>query len=402
VKREHKDLKSRRPLGTKLLEKPYRVFISYSREDLKWVKRIVAVLRCFADPMWDEDFRYGQGFHEQIQMFIAHSHVFLPVITKQSSKRRWVHEEIGYAKALNIPVLPICLGEKALPDAMIQSLQAVRLSDDGRKWASQLRRLLTTEVLESLVSDFADQEYASFQCAEDTEDRARLLAVYCDTVRKLGRQRYGMVRQAGGLSSFHIPSEPISHSIWKARYGKLHQSVNHCRWLRKEKQALSKHARRKGCRLIVNPNLSYDGYGLPARIARLQWLVNALRSFRALVPAGVQVAFDPPLDKRGTSSPECVDGDAGTRKDFGNERSVTIVGNWFAAESVSAAIGQGYRHTIFTRHAPSVQSKIELFDEEFKQALKASNWNARQSCSRAILELDRLIKSLKRKQAKQP
>lgn len=355
---------------TKSVEKRCRVFISYSRDDLKWVRVIDRVLRRFAVPMWDKDFRYGQGFHEQIQMFIAHAHVFLPVITEQSSKRGWVHQEIGYARALNIPVLPITLGAKALPDAMIQSLQAVRLGDDEKHWAGKLRRLLTRDVLESLVNECADPERAPFQCAEDTEDRARLLAEYSDTVRKLGV--HGMVRQVGGLSSFHIPVEPISNPLWWERYGDLHQTNNHCRLLRKERQALEKHARVKGCRLVVNHKLRFERYGLDARIKRLECLLKFLKD----MPRGkVQIAFNP---------------------DLPGQRSLTIVGNWFAAESVSAAIGQGYRHTIFTRHAPSVQSIIELFDEEFKEALKANNWTARKSCGRAIRELERLIAQLKR------
>jgi len=48
------------------------------------------------------------------------------------------------------------------------------------------------------------------------------------------------------------------------------------------------------------------------------------------------------------------------------EKNVTIVGDWFFAESVSAALGEGYKHTIFTRHAPSIRSRIEAFDQEFE------------------------------------
>jgi hypothetical protein len=36
-------------------------------------------------PMWDKNFAYGYGFHEQINTCIAHAHVFLPCITPHSS-----------------------------------------------------------------------------------------------------------------------------------------------------------------------------------------------------------------------------------------------------------------------------------------------------------------------------
>jgi hypothetical protein len=155
----------------------------------------------------------------------------------------------------------------------------------------------------------------------------------------------------------------------------MHQSANHCRLLRGERLALEKHAREKGCRLIINPEIPYERtYGLPARIVRLQWLVRFLRS---MPPGKAQAAFNPAMP---------------------NQRNLTIVGNWFAAESVSAAAGQGYRHTIFTRHAPSVESQIELFDEEFKEALKAKGWTARSSCACAIRALESLINELKKRE----
>jgi hypothetical protein len=49
--------------------------------------------------------------------------------------------------------------------------------------------------------------------------------------------------------------------------------------------------------------------------------------------------------------------------------SITMVGNWFLAESVSVAIGGGYQQTIFTRHAPNIQARLELFDRELKGLL---------------------------------
>lgn len=52
-----------------------------------------------------------------------------------------------------------------------------------------------------------------------------------------------------------------------------------------------------------------------------------------------------------------------------------------------ASIGQGYRQTIFTRHAPSMQTRIELFDREFNELLRLSKWSAESSRTKAIEEL---------------
>jgi len=73
--------------------------------------------------MWDKTFSYGHGFHEQIKRFIAHAHIFLPVITEASSRRGVVHQEIGYAMALNVPVLPVTVG--IIPGEMLQPLHVV-------------------------------------------------------------------------------------------------------------------------------------------------------------------------------------------------------------------------------------------------------------------------------------
>jgi hypothetical protein len=57
------------------------------------------------------------------------------------------------------------------------------------------------------------------------------------------------------------------------------------------------------------------------------------------------------------------------REGMPKSESLTIVGDWFAAESVSASIGKGYRQTIFTRYAPTVQSKIDEFEEEVNEVI---------------------------------
>ena len=107
----------------------------------------------------------------------------------------------------------------------------------------------------------------------------------------------------------------------------------HCRCLREERYALEQHARVAGCRLMIDPSLNYEKYGPVARIVRLQTFVNCLKQMK---DEKVQVAFNERMDKEG---------------------SVTIVGDWFAAESVSSSVGQGYRQTIFTRHAPSMHTE---------------------------------------------
>jgi hypothetical protein len=109
--------------------KDMRVFISYAHEDYGTALSIRNYLDDLgAHVLWDRSFALGSGFHEQIKTQIADANVFVPIITPSSSARGWVHQEIGYAMAMNVPVLPVAL--KELPDAMIGPLHAVMLRDD--------------------------------------------------------------------------------------------------------------------------------------------------------------------------------------------------------------------------------------------------------------------------------
>ncbi len=345
-----------------------RVFISYSHENIEIALEIEQALKAMdLSPMFDQNFAFGLSFHEQIKMLIAHAHVFLPIITEETSKRGWVHQEIGYAMALNIPVLPVTVGTK--PGEMLHTINALKLSENREERLNEIERGLKHEVFDKLVDGYKEQNFALYESAEFTEDRAEMMARYAKEVLKLGD--YGLVRQRGGLSSFHIPEIVIDDPVWKERYGDVNRGKYHCRCQRNERIALGLHAREKGCRLIVNPCITYEKYGPAARIVRLQTLLGFLENKEY---DKVEIAFNTHMNV---------------------EESVTIVGDWFAAESVSSIIGQGFRQTIFTRHAPSMHYRINLFEAEFMKCLKDQEWTAESSRALAVEKLKDLIESLK-------
>jgi hypothetical protein len=69
--------------------------------------------------------------------------------------------------------------------------------------------------------------------------------------------------------------------------------------------------------LIIDPYLSYEKYGPDARKARLKTLLDFLNS---MPDEKVRVAI---------------------KKGMPEEESLTIVGDWFTAESISASLGKG-------------------------------------------------------------
>ena len=79
-----------------------------------------------------------------------------------------------------------------------------------------------------------------------------------------------------------------------------------------------------------------------------------------------------------------------------HSESLTILGDWFAAESVTARHGQGYLQTIFTRHAPSMLSRIEAFDAEFQELSAAAKWNADESRTKTIVAIRAIIYELEK------
>lgn len=343
----------------------HRVFISYSHEDRSLAEKVCSVIENLGlEPLWDERFAYGRGFHEQIKMFIAHAHIFLPIITESSSQRGWVHQEIGYAVALNIPVLPVAWGR--LPNEMLRELHAVVLPDAKEDHELELSRKLTYASVDALLAGYLNEAHASYETAPLSEDRALLMIRYANQVRQLVGA--ATLRQKGGLSSLHIPDLVITHPVWKNRYGDRPAGAYHCRCQRDERLALEHHAREAGFRLIIDPHLTYDTYGPTARGVRLDTLIDFLSSTGN--NPKYQVAF---------------------YREGGISESITILGDWFCAQSVSASMGSGYRQTIFTRHAPSMQAKIDLFDREFAELLADLGWKPEESKERAAELLKKIV-----------
>lgn len=343
------------------MENRIRVFISYSHQDLKLVERLVSILEQ-EDIMvlWTKTVAGGTGYTEKLKIFIEHAHIFMPVITKSSSARGWVHQEIGYAVGLHIPVFPVTIG-KLIPIGMLEYIHAIQLSDDDRILKEQvgyntLKALLKEDILPAL-----------YQCAAKVEDRAGLMKSYADKVTSLGK--YGVVRQKGGLSSFHIPNKRIEHQDWIDRYVPEQRSSHHKELQLGERKALQEHADKAGCRLIINPLYAFEGRSDLAANTRIRTMLEFLES---MPDDKVVIAI-----QSGKSDNE----------------SLTMVGDWFLAESVSFRDGDGFTNTFFTRNASEIVKRIQTFEDELTDLLEQAGWTEGDSRVKAIGELRKFIKS---------
>jgi hypothetical protein len=354
-----------------LEENKYRVFISYSHGDRKCAENLARILEGNGLlPIWDKNLKPGQPFGIQIKNYIAHSHVFIPIITEASLERGWVHQEIGYAVALNIPVIPIAIG--AIPIAMLSELHAVVLDST----LSGAQQIFSCDAIEKCMLDLKTFE-TTYHYTEMKNERARKIAELANYVKDLKImdsddnrvEILALLRQKGGCSSFQIPNKITSASVWAERYYPERKDDEHCEVQRNERIALEKHAKAAGCKLIINPALILqDKFDNRSKIARLETFLLFLNT---MTDDKLDVVFDDKLEFR---------------------ESITIVGDWFSTESYYRSEDQGFKHSSFTRHAPTILHKIQAFDDEFEELMESNGTKAGVSRAVAITRIEELLK----------
>jgi hypothetical protein len=314
---------------------PFRVFISYSHEDRALAQAAAEALVAMGlAPVWDMHIRPGAPFTEAIKGLIHHAHIFMPIITEHASHRPWVHQETGYAMALNIPILPIAVD--TVPGEMAAQLQAVVVCADFSDFAERLASV----DLEQVVSQPAASALRDVEVTSYAENRAEMLARCAQRVIEMGA--FGRVRQRAALSTFSIPDRAPGDPIWAKREGDVQRSAFYHNLQRAERRILEQHARQAGCDLIIDPEFSLERNGPSATRTRLEILLKFIES---MPDALLRVVMTPRA----------------------REANLTLIGDWFSAESMSPKPGEGHRQTVFTWHAPTVLQTLRAFDDEFAE-----------------------------------
>lgn len=350
--------------------KSYRIFVSYSHEN----KAEADIVRNYLESkdmgqklMSDHNLTPGMPFTDEIKRYIAYSHLFIPIVTEKSSTRPWVHQEIGYAMGLGIPVLPLAIGQ--LPEGMTHSIHAVTVKND----LSDLKDRLTPEVLEQIVDRADEVSTATSQCAQSLIDRTRMIVQYARDVRYFGEA--GHVRIRAAFSSFTMPREHASHPIWDLRDGDRHRCKEERSQLRREREILETHARSAGCSLILEPK-AVKGHSPESTAVRLEILVDFLKSMEE-VDDKVKVAF---------------------QQEGKIDQNLIMIGDWFLAEAIVPLQGNSYQLTMFTRHGPTVVDRVAEFDCELEGLLdpKMTDLQGKSSRAYAIEHLQELITDIRK------
>ncbi len=358
----------------------FRAFLSYSHDDFEIAEWVAAVLcECNVIPVWDQHLRPGERFSDAIKDMIGSAHLFIPLLTPKSLQGAWVLQETGYATALNIPVLPLAQGviDK---DTIVRELQAVVFKDidELREKLKQTNfgRLVRPEL--SLPKQICHEAYWP-------EERTDLIAKYTNLVLNIRGsaapackdrpqvRSSGKLLQAGALSSFCLPDEDLGSPVWTRRDGDQVRSDYYHHLQREERRALERYARLEGCRLVLYLGQTYSGRGdeiqaRTVRYSRLKTLVESLQSMRD-----------------GGCNLEVV------VSDVPHDGNLTIVGDWFLAESLLPGVG-GYRQTLFKWHAPTVFQRIEQFNQRFEEL---RDRKPRKTLAQIIRNIETILKSLK-------
>jgi hypothetical protein len=328
------------------MESIIRIFIAYSFDDKEEVDKIVQHFREMGrfDILWNEEITPGVKFSESLRDLIAFSHVLVPIISIASLKSGWVHQEIGYAMALNIPVLPISLNEE-LPEGLLAHIHADPWNNGDDFNILRFERLIKEAEIENVPFIFAKHRSRRYEILKEYGNRVITLLK--------DKNSYGHVRNKGALSVFAIPDEGESLDIWNGLFG-THAPDDIKEKGREERQIMEEHARNSGFSLIINPTIKYDDRDASAVISRIDTLIKFLENIehsnkQSATPIKALVAMDEELDMR---------------------EHLTIVGDYFYAETHSAQAGSGLRNTIFTRNAHAVKSKVIEFDELLMLKLK--------------------------------
>ncbi|WP_054812565.1 TIR domain-containing protein [Nocardia arizonensis] len=105
-----------------------QLFISYARENRPDVEALVRDLDVLGYQAWvDSSLRGGQTWWGEILQRIAHSDVFVAVVSEETLSSVACKRELEWAMALDKPVLPLSVGR--LPDALPRTLALWQIID---------------------------------------------------------------------------------------------------------------------------------------------------------------------------------------------------------------------------------------------------------------------------------
>ena len=87
----------------------YSVFLSHNSTDKEWVEKIEQRLwrEGIRPYLFEHDPQPGNSISQKIQKAIRNSDSLVVLVTKDGQFSKWLNAEIGYAKAIDKPIIPL-------------------------------------------------------------------------------------------------------------------------------------------------------------------------------------------------------------------------------------------------------------------------------------------------------
>lgn len=154
-----------------------QVFISYSRKDIKFVKRLAEDLNAAGFAVWYDlsGLDGGTTWGSEIQRAIENSQFFLVVLSPNSIVSKWVQREFLFAEDCRLKVIPLQYLPCRMPMWMLD-LQSIDLQ--GKNYAPNFERLLKAlgapvAAVEPLEKDITDAEKQAREVSQEQEKKLR-------------------------------------------------------------------------------------------------------------------------------------------------------------------------------------------------------------------------------------
>lgn len=341
---------------------PFRVFLSYTAHDQRLLEGVVDALRDLgARPWWDENLGPGRLFLEEIKQKIATAHLFVPLLTPASSLRPWVQQETGFALGINVPVLPIAVD--TLPNAMLAGMQALVVRED----LSNLKKRLREVDMESIILPPLPRPPVLHSIADLPESRTEAIVAQGTTL--VASVAAGRIRQRALFSSFSIPDEAPTATVWRHLDREQPRGEYYRQLLREERRLLERQAKDHGCTLIITPLIDPGPVGPLVHQIRIETLIGFLESSAGgLVDIVLAERFHP-----------------------GNE---TILGDVLLSRALPPRPNEDYQQTLLTSHAPTVLQACRAFDEAYRHECGRQSLQPGHSRERALEALRARLREL--------
>lgn len=337
-------------------KKHHRFFVSYSKVDEEVARSVVTkTLRDLGHQVKEmRDLEGGAKWRYEIRQWIDWSHFVISVITKKSSRRAWIHQEIGYALGRHVPVIPIVYKTTLPPLAFLDDFHCI-VANSPFDLEAELREMDWAKIISKLKPS---DPFPVSECDNNAEKRSELLTKTAEEIRREFPRSQIRIRQRSRLSSFSVPRDCHAEPWTSVKNLELELF-----WLKpKERIAMQKFADRGGCDLMLDPDYYEYADGRNWLSQRPPHrLVKIRPGYNPYVQRARLITLCDFLQNKRDSEVRVVVENGST-----SSASITIIGDhWFTSSAGVAPFGKS-RKTISTWHAPTVGWQCEEFDTEFE------------------------------------